>query len=58
MYIQGSTWQRRQAVALVLRGHKPHQLRPQSKGSVLGDISPLKKMLFPSCNAALVWESV
>ena len=40
-----------------LRGHGSHQLRPQSQGSNLGDISPLKKMLFPSCDPALAWES-
>lgn len=57
MYVQGYTWQERQAVALPLRGHKSHQLQPQSQGSKLGDIFPLKKMLFPSCDPAQAWES-
>lgn len=44
-------------MVLLLMGHRSYQLQPQSQGSKLGDISPLKKMLFPSCDPALAWES-
>lgn len=40
-----------------VRGTQVTLLWPQSPGSDLRDVSPFKKMLFPSCDPALAWES-